>query len=76
MNSHTESAVGRSGRFFYGWVVVACTFIVLTAAYGVQFSYGVLMPEIQAETGWSRTSLSLVYAVYVFVYSALGFVTG
>ncbi len=76
MNSHTESAVGRSGRVFYGWVVVACTFIVLTAAYGVQFSYGVLMPEIQAETGWSRTSLSLVYAVYVFVYSALGIVTG
>ncbi len=76
MNSYTQSAVGRSGRIFYGWVVVACTFIVLTAAYGVQFSYGVLMPEIQDETGWSRTSLSLVYAVYVFVYSALGIVTG
>ena len=63
-------------HFFYGWVIVGCSFTVLAAAYGIQFSYGVFMPEISAEMGWGRTSLSLAYSVYVFVYSALGIVAG
>ena len=63
-------------RFFYGWVIVACAFLVLAVSYGIQFSYGVFMPAISAETGWGRTSLSLPYSLYVLVYSAFGFVTG
>ena len=68
--------VGAEPRFFYGWGVVACTFTVLCIAYGVQFSFGVFMPAISADTGWDRGSLSLPYSLYVFVYSALGIVTG
>ena len=63
-------------RFFYGWIVVACTFAVLCIAYGIQFSFGVFMPFISADTGWNRASLSLPYSLYVFVYSALGVVSG
>jgi OFA family oxalate/formate antiporter-like MFS transporter len=62
--------------FFYGWVVVACAFTVLCVAYGIQCSFGVFMPFISADTGWNRASLSLPYSMYVFVYSALGVVTG
>jgi MFS transporter, OFA family, oxalate/formate antiporter len=62
--------------FFYGWIVVACTFIVLCVAYGIQFTFGVFLPFISADTGWDRSSLSLSYSLYVFVYSALGVVTG
>ena len=46
--------------FFYGWVVVACTFVILCVAYGIQFSFGVFMPEISKDTGWGRDALSLV----------------
>ncbi|HJU11351.1 MAG TPA: MFS transporter [Candidatus Binataceae bacterium] len=63
-------------RFFYGWVIVGCAFTILCVAYGVQFTYGVFMPHISAETGWNRGALSVPYSVYVFVYSALGFVSG
>ena len=63
-------------RFFYGWVVVACAFIILCVTYGIQFSFGVFMPSISADTGWDRASLSLPYSLYVFVYSALGVVSG
>jgi len=63
-------------RFFYGWVVVACAFIVLCVTYGIQFSFGVFMPSISADTGWDRASLSLPYSLYVFIYSALGVVSG
>jgi OFA family oxalate/formate antiporter-like MFS transporter len=63
-------------RFFYGWVVVACTFTILCIAYGIQFTFGVFMPFISTDTGWDRGSLSLPYSMYVFVYSALGVVSG
>jgi MFS family permease len=61
---------------FYGWVIVGCAFMILCVAYGIQFTFGVFMPAIEADTGWNRASLSLPYSLYVFVYSALGVVTG
>jgi MFS family permease len=70
-----ETAAHRP-RLFYGWVVVACTFTVLTVAYGIQFSFGVFMHFISADTGWDRASLSFPYSVYVFLYSTLGLVSG
>ena len=76
VNTESRTETANQQKFFYGWVVVACSFIVLTAAYGVQFSFGVFMPEISAEMGWGRTELSLAYAFYVFVYSGLGIVSG
>lgn len=66
----------KQGRVFYGWIVVACAFVVLCVAYGIQFSFGVFMPEISKDTGWGRDALSLPYALYVFLYSALGAVSG
>jgi MFS family permease len=63
-------------RPFFGWVVVAAAFTVLFVAYGVQFSFGVLVKAIGDDLGWSRSTLVLPYAIYVFVYSALSSVAG
>jgi MFS transporter, OFA family, oxalate/formate antiporter len=63
-------------RPFYGWRIVAACFGILFVAYGVQFSYGVFLPAMAAETGWDRTSLSLAFSLYVFVYSILGAASG
>ena len=68
--------VTQSSGIFYGWIVLGLSFTVLCVAYGIQFTFGVFMPAIEADTGWDRTSLSVPYSVYVFVYSALGAVTG
>lgn len=56
--------------------MVVCAFTILCVAYGIQFSFGVFMPFISADTGWDRASLSLPFSLYVFVYSALGMVSG
>ncbi len=53
----------------------AC-FGILLVAYGIQFSYGVFLPAIAAETGWDRTSLSLPFSLYILIYSALGAASG
>jgi MFS family permease len=68
--------IERGLRIFYGWIVVLATFTVLLIAYGIQFSFGVFMHYISADTGWDRGTLSLPYSMYVFVYSALGFASG
>jgi MFS family permease len=73
---HASRNGGSEGWSFLRLVVVACAFTVLCIAYGVQFTFGVFMPAISADTGWDRGSLSLPYSLYVFVYSALGVVTG
>jgi OFA family oxalate/formate antiporter-like MFS transporter len=65
-----------AGRPFYGWLVVAASFGILFVAYGIQFSYGVFLPAMEAETGWDRTSLSLAFSFYVLLYSALGAASG
>jgi hypothetical protein len=44
--STVPTEVEEERRFFYGWVVVACTFTVLCIAYGIQFTFGVFMPAI------------------------------
>lgn len=74
--SSTLAAARIRSDIFYGWVIVGCTFVILCMAYGLQFTFGVFMPSIAADTGWDRASLSVPYALYVFLYSALGAVTG
>jgi len=75
-SSSATLTAGAGPRLFYGWIVVGCCFTILCIAYGIQFTFGVFMPAISIETGWDRGSLSLPYSLYVFVYSALGAVTG
>jgi MFS family permease len=63
-------------RLFYGWVLAWASFSVLAVSYGVQFSFGVLISDMEADTGWTRTQVSLAYSMYVVVYSALSFASG
>ena len=77
----TDTAAGPATRpakrpRYYGWVVAWTAFGVLTVTYGVQFSFGVLLPSIVDDLGVSRTGASLCFSVYVFVYSALSSYSG
>ncbi|MDH4146302.1 MAG: MFS transporter [Acidimicrobiia bacterium] len=70
------SAVARTGRLYYGWVVAWVGFGVLTLTYGVQFSFGIALPYIVEDLGISRSKASLAFSLYVLVYSALSSVSG
>ena len=61
---------------FYGWKVVSAAFSVLFVVYSIQFSFGTFVDDIVADTGWSETRLQLIFAIYIFTYSALSAVTG
>ena len=61
---------------FYGWVIVAASFAILTIAYGVQFSYGVFLPHMMADLGLSRVEATAPFSLYVLVYTVMGLVSG
>lgn len=61
---------------FSGWTVVAAAFAVLFVVYAIQFSFGTFVDDISIDTGWSESRIQLVFALYIFGYSALSAVSG
>ncbi len=58
----------RAG-IFYGWVIVAAGFVILSLAWGFQYSYGVFLTELCRDLDWTRTMVSGAYALFMFWHS-------
>ena len=57
-------ALRASGRFFYGWYIVACGWLFLLLGYGVLlYSPLILFDSWNEDFGWSRGLLSGAYSV-------------
>ena len=69
-----DRLVGR--RFFYGWVVVAATFVLVGVGFGLLFSFGTYFEPLAAEFGADRSAVSFVFSLTVVAYTALGAITG
>ena len=54
------------------WVVVAATFLVLFVVNGTVATYGVFITPIEAEFGWSRTTVSLTFTIYLLATATSG----
>src|SRR5262245_61806420 len=65
-----------SPRFFYGWYVTICAFLVLFLTYGVQYSFGVFLPEMLNELGWQRAEIAGAFSLYTMVYSGCSWFSG
>ena len=73
----TTVRAGRPTRLpFRGWAMVAAGFVVLFVVYALQFSYGEFRLAATEDEGWSQSSLSAIFAVYIGVYGALSVVSG
>ena len=64
------------GRFFYGWAVVAATFVLVGVGFGLLFSFGTYFEPLSQEFGADRSAVSLVFSLTVVMYTALGAITG
>lgn len=71
----TGSNVGTKG-VFRGWIVVGAGALVLFVVYALQFSFGEFRLAATEAEGWSQTSLSAIFAVYIALYSGLSAVSG
>ncbi|MBA4417906.1 MAG: hypothetical protein C0392_08355 [Syntrophus sp. (in: bacteria)] len=60
---------GLTGRIYYGWYIVAASFIILFFNSGARYAFGVMFKPITAEFGWSRGTISLVFFVNMVVFA-------
>lgn len=61
----------RHSRIFYGWYIVAASFLILFFNGGARYAFGVMLKPIIAEFGWSRGLVSGVFSLNMIIF-ALG----
>jgi sugar phosphate permease len=90
VNTAIRRAADRAGRtarigpaawaarrgIYYGWVVVAITFLIVIIAAGTRAAAGVLIRPLEAEFGWSRGDISLALSLSLLTYGISGPVSG
>jgi sugar phosphate permease len=63
-------------KFFYGWVVVAMTALVLAVTAGARSAPGAWLIEMEKDTGWSRGALSLAASLGLILFGLGGPLSG
>lgn len=63
-------------RFFYGWVIVAVSFVTLFLAVGTRFSLGIFYVAILEEYHWSRADTAGAFSLMLVVHAAFSLVVG
>jgi len=66
----------KSHRFFYGWTIVAVSFITLGIAFGIWYSFSVFFVAIQKEFGSTRAATAGVFSVFMVVQSGAAILIG
>lgn len=65
----------RSG-LYYGHIIVAACFLIMTLAYGAQNTFGVFFKPMASEFGWTRAATSGPFALFMVVCGLLSIVSG
>jgi MFS family permease len=65
-----------AARPFYGWVVLAAAFVIISMSIGMLFTLAVFLQPIEDAMGWSRSSISSVGLLNWIVMGLGGVVAG
>jgi MFS family permease len=68
--------IKRSSKIFYGYVVIAAAFIIITLMYGAQGCFGVFFKPMSGEFGWSRAETAGPFALCMVVSGVLSIFSG
>lgn len=66
MNHKNVFSYQVEGNFYYGYVIVALSFIIMVIAWGVNYSFGVFFTPLLREFGWSRAMTSGAFSLGIF----------
>jgi MFS family permease len=72
MTGETKSGAG----IFWGWYVVAGSFLLHAVSYGARYSFGIFVQPLTMENGWSRTVISLTASLNMLFFAAGGIYAG
>lgn len=76
MPANSESATASQGSFFYGWIIVAASAVLLAAMAGIMYSYGIFFKYLIADFGWSRAATAGVYSLFTICYGLFSMPAG
>ncbi|MCU0595537.1 MAG: MFS transporter [Desulfobacterota bacterium] len=71
-----SNSTPRPSRIFYGWYVLAASFLILFLSSGARFTIGIAFKPLLAEFGWSRSDVSLAALLNMTFFSLSVIVTG
>ncbi len=60
------------GRFHYGWVIAAVTFVVLLITAGIRATPALFMVPLEQEFGWNRAVISMAVAINIALFGLIG----
>ena len=72
----TPIHTSRKFQIFYGWHVLAASFVILFLTTGVAFSIGVMFKPFTDEFGWNRSSISIAIFINMVMYALSLIVAG
>ncbi|MBI4639095.1 MAG: MFS transporter [Candidatus Tectomicrobia bacterium] len=61
------SSMQKMPKFFYGWIIVAVSFLTLGLSYGTRQAFAIFLVPMLEEFGWSRASLSSAFSLHSVV---------
>ncbi len=62
--------------FYYGYVIVLVSTVVMTLTFGVNYSFGVFFTPLRAEFGWTKAVTSIGYSLLTFLSGFIGIFAG
>ncbi|HLB28860.1 MAG TPA: MFS transporter [Dehalococcoidia bacterium] len=68
--------VARAMKLHPGWVVVAAAFMLMFGNWNANAGFGVFMPVLSREFGWSRGAISIAAALNLVIGGAIAFAVG
>jgi MFS family permease len=74
-NSISQAPASKP-RFFYGYVVVAASLIIMILAQGLFNVFGIFFNPLLAEFGWTRATISGAYSLSTILQGVLGIAMG
>lgn len=72
----TNQSPNTAPKFFYGYVIVAATFIIMVLSWGLYIVFGVFFDPLLVEFGWTRAMISGAYSLSSILSGVLAIVMG
>ena len=63
-------------KFFYGWVIVAISFLTLSLALGIRLSFGIFYVALLGEYGWGRGETAGAFSLAMVFHAVFAPVSG
>lgn len=75
-DDNTNQATAVKPRLFYGYIVVAASFVIMVLGWGLYIVFGVFFNPLLQEFGWTRAMTSGAFSLSSILHGVLGIAMG